>query len=271
MNATRQYFLPVIEWNEKCCQRIDLGPLRTKFWERKEKIHFKNTDTRVVLVWSKVWHITFYYYPITIYLKELGRKSVGQAWCLKPTFWELARLPYGCNWAKTWSVHKITISLKDIHLSNVFFISTNHLVAKREFNTFVFYVLILQKKGHLRLNFFKSEHEQKAWTYSALNIQRTLPRTVVSPICCVKNRKISTHEILLVVQLASQQGWCSYEMCVVRCRRGVFGCNTWLTEMGYIANLSFKYDIWNFFSDVDTGIKQASDGVLVYTFPLIFP
>ena len=50
----------------------------------------------------------------------------------------------------------------DIHLSNVFFISTNHLVAKREFNTFVFYVLILQKKGRLRLNFFKSEHEQKA-------------------------------------------------------------------------------------------------------------
>ena len=134
------------------------------------------------------------------------------------------------------------------------------------------YVFILHKKDHLRFNFFfKYEHEQKAWTYSALNIQRTLPRTVVSPICCVKNRKISTHEILLVVQLASQQGWCSYEMCVVRCRRGVFGCNTWLTEMGYIANLSFKYDIWNFFSDADTGIKQASDGVLVYTFPLIFP
>ena len=97
--------------------------------------------------------------------------------------------------------------------------------------------------------FFKSEHEQKAWTYSARNIQRTLPRTVVSPICCVKNRKISTHDILLVVQLASQQGWCSYEMCVVRYRRGVFVCNTWLTEMEYIPNLSFKYDIWNFFSE----------------------
>ena len=230
--------------------RIDLGLLRTKFWERKGNRHFKNSDTRVVLVWSEVWHITFYYYIITIYLKELGRKSAEQAWCLRPMFWELAQLLYGCNWAKTWSVHKITIYVMDIHLSNVFFISTNHLVAKREFNTVFFYVFILHKKDHLRFNFFlKSEHEQKAWTYSALNIQRTLPRTVVSPICCVKNRKISTDDILLVVQLASQQGWCSYEMCVVRYRRGVFVCNTWLTEMEYIPSLSFKYDIWNFFSE----------------------
>ena len=34
--------------------------------------------------------------------------------------------------------------------------------------------------------FFKSEHEQKAWTYSARNIQRTLPRTVVSPFAVLK-------------------------------------------------------------------------------------
>ena len=131
-------------------------------------------------------------------------------------FWELAQLLYGCNWAKTWSVHKITIYVMDIHLSNVFFISTNTWWLNGNSILSFFYVFILHKKDHLRFNFFfKSEHEQKAWTYSALNIQRTLPRTVVSPICCVKNRKISTDDILLVVQLASQQGWCSYDTDVV--------------------------------------------------------
>ena len=102
----------------------------------------------------------------------------------------------------------------DIHLSNVFFISTN----------------TWWLNGNSILSFFMFSYSTKRTTYDLifflslstnrrheliLNIQRTLPRTVVSPICCVKNRKISTDDILLVVQLASQQGWCSYDTDVV--------------------------------------------------------